>query len=72
MLHVEHVIVCGHYGCGGVKAALESQHHGLIDNCLRHIRMAEGPRQAASAIWSISAISRRRASPSRAWTSGAA
>lgn len=49
VLKVAHVIVCGHYGCGGVRAALDDARLGLIDNWLRHVQDVQHKHRAQMA-----------------------
>lgn len=57
VLRVKHIIVCGHYGCGGVLAALRGSRLGLIDNWLRHVQQVRQKHESTLSL--ISDESRR-------------
>lgn len=62
VLRVDHVIVCGHYGCGGIKATLDGSAHGLIDNWLGHVQdVAEANAAELAALPDLDARQRRLA-----------
>ena len=62
VLRVQHVIVCGHYGCGGISAALDGSAHGLIDNWLGHVQdVAEAHAAELDALPDLRARQRRLA-----------
>jgi carbonic anhydrase len=54
LLEVQHIIVCGHYGCGGIRAAMEPHRHGIVDHWLQPVRdIAEDSAAQISEVRSI-------------------